>query len=171
MAVPAVTKVVVNMGVGAAKENKAVLDAAAVDLATITGQKPAVTRARNSVSGFKLREGMPIGLKVTLRGIRMWEFLDRLISIAIPRIKDFRGLSRKAFDGRGNYSMGLSEQIVFPEIDPDKIQHIQGMDVTIVTSSPDNVQAETLLEGLGMPFRAKPGESVADGASGTNAEA
>ena len=155
MAVPTIDKIVVNMGVGAAKENKTLLDAAAADLATITGQKPAVTRARHSVSGFKLREGMPVGLKVTIRGNRMWEFLDRLISIAIPRIKDFRGLPRKSFDGRGNYSMGLTEQIVFPEIDADRIQHVQGMDITIVTSALDDHQAETLLEGLGMPFRAK----------------
>lgn len=152
MQVPRVEKIVVSMGVGEAKENKALLDAAMADLTTITGQKAAATQARMSVSNFKLREGMPIGCRVTLRGPRMWEFLDRLVSIAIPRIKDFRGLKRK-LDGRGNYSMGLADQTVFPEIDLDKIKGFQGMNVTIVTSAPDDEQAFELLERLGLPFR------------------
>jgi large subunit ribosomal protein L5 len=154
MAVPRLEKVVVNMGVGQAKDNKGALDAALADLTTITGQKPIITKAKKSISGFKLREGMPIGLKVTLRGRRMWEFLDRLMSIVIPRIKDFRGLPRKAFDGRGNYSMGLAEQIVFPEIHADKVQVVQGMQITIVTTARNDEKAELLLENLGMPFRA-----------------
>lgn len=153
LAVPRLEKIVVNMGVGRAKENKAVLDAVMQDLATITGQKPKVTRAKASVSGFKIREGMPIGCMVTLRGRRMYEFLDRLVSLAIPRIKDFRGLSRKSFDGRGNYSLGLTEQTVFPEIRVDQVQFMQGMDVTICTTSRDDGGAEALLELLGMPFR------------------
>ncbi len=153
MAAPRIEKVVVNMGVGAAKESKTALDSAAGDLATITGQKPKITRARVSVSGFKLREGMAIGCMVTLRGRRMYEFLDRLISIAIPRIKDFRGLSRKSFDGRGNYSMGLGEQTVFPEIQVDNVQAMQGMDITICTNTDEDAKAEALLSGLGMPFR------------------
>jgi large subunit ribosomal protein L5 len=153
MQIPKIEKIVVNMGVGGAKENKGMMDAALKDLGTITGQKPMVTRARNSVAGFKLREGMAIGCKVTLRGNRMWEFLDRLISIAIPRIRDFRGLSRKSFDGRGNYSMGLGEQIVFPEIDLDSVQFVQGMDIAVVTTAANDALASDLLEWLGMPFR------------------
>lgn len=153
MQTPRIQKVVVNMGVGGAKENKGMLDAALKDMTIITGQKPLVNKARMSVAGFKLREGMPIGCKVTLRGQRMWEFLDRLISIAIPRIRDFRGLSRKSFDGRGNYSMGLGEQIVFPEIDLDSVQHVQGMDIAVVTTAPDDGMASDLLEWLGMPFK------------------
>lgn len=155
MEVPRLVKVVVNMGVGAAKESKTAMTAAAGDLATITGQKPKITKARKSVSGFKLREGMPVGCTVTLRGRRMYEFLDRLISVAIPRIKDFRGLSRKSLDGGGNYSMGLSEQTVFPEINVDKIQAMQGMDVTICTSTDEDAKAEALLQAIGMPFKAK----------------
>ncbi len=151
--IPRIEKIVVNMGVGGARENKAMLTAAMKDLGSITGQKPAVTKARNSIAGFRLREGMPIGCKVTLRGERMWEFLDRLISIAVPRIRDFRGLPRKAFDGRGNYSMGLNEQTVFPEIDLDSVQFVQGMNITVVTSSDDDAKAVALLEGLGMPFK------------------
>jgi large subunit ribosomal protein L5 len=151
--IPKVSKVVVNMGVGEARENKNMLDGAVRDLGTITGQKPAVTRAKKPIAGFRLREGMPIGCKVTLRGERMWEFLDRLISIAIPRIRDFRGLSKKSFDGRGNYSMGLNEQIVFPEVDLDSVQFVQGMDITIVTTAPDDEKALAMLEKLGMPFR------------------
>jgi large subunit ribosomal protein L5 len=153
MEVPRLSKIVVNMGVGGAKENKNMLESATRDLGIITGQKPLITQARNSVAGFKLREGMPIGCKVTLRGHRMWEFLDRLISIAIPRIRDFRGLSRKSFDGRGNYSMGLTEQIVFPEIDLDSVQFVQGMDVAIVTTARDDAMAMDMLEWLGMPFK------------------
>ena len=150
---PRLTKIVVNMGVGAAKESKAALDAAAGDLATVTGQKPRINKAKGSVAGFKLREGMPIGCMVTLRGRRMYEFLDRLIAVAVPRIKDFRGLSRKSFDGRGNYSMGLSEQSVFPEIHVDKVQAMQGMDVTMVTNTDEDAKAEALLQAMGMPFR------------------
>ena len=153
MQIPKVEKIVVNMGVGNAKENKSLLETAVRDLGIITGQKPLITKARHSVAGFKLREEMPIGCKVTLRGGRMWEFLDRLISIAIPRIRDFRGLSRKSFDGRGNYSLGLGEQIAFPEIDLDSVQSVQGMDVTIVTTARDDAMAADLLEWLGLPFR------------------
>ena len=153
MQVPKIEKVVVNMGVGGARETKAMLDGAMRDLGIITGQKPKVTKARKSVAGFKLREGMPIGCMVTLRGNRMWEFLDRLIAIAIPRIRDFRGLSRKSFDGRGNYSMGIGEQIVFPEIDLDSVQFVQGMDIAIITTAPDDGMASDLLEWLGMPFK------------------
>jgi large subunit ribosomal protein L5 len=153
MQIPKIEKIVVNMGVGGARENKAMLESALRDMSIITGQKPLVNKAKHSVAGFKLREGMPIGCKVTLRGSRMWEFLDRLISIAIPRIRDFRGLSRKSFDGRGNYSLGLGEQIVFPEIDLDKLQFVQGMDIAIVTTAPNDEMASQLLEWLGMPFR------------------
>ena len=153
MLIPKVDKIVINMGVGGARENKAMLEGAMRDLTIIAGQKPAVTRARKSIANFKLRDGMPIGCKVTLRGQRMWEFLDRLISIAIPRIRDFRGLSRKSFDGRGNYSMGLTEQIVFPEIDLDSMQFVQGMDVAIVTTAGNDAMAADLLEWLGVPFK------------------
>ncbi len=155
LAVPRLAKVVLNMGVGKARENKAFLEAAAADLATIAGQKPRTNVAKKSVSGFKLREGMPIGCSVTLRGKRMYEFLDRLIAVAIPRIKDFRGLSRRSFDGRGNYSMGLTEQTVFPEITVDKLVGLQGMDITICTTAADDAKAEALLSELGMPFREK----------------
>lgn len=153
LAVPRLTKIVINMGVGRAKESKGVLEAAVEDLKTISGQQPKVTKSKLSVAGFKLREGMAIGCKVTLRGRRMYEFLDRLISVVIPRIKDFRGLSRKAFDGGGNYSMGLGEQSVFPEIEADKISSMQGMDITIVTTSDEDAKAEALLEAFGMPFK------------------
>jgi large subunit ribosomal protein L5 len=151
-AAPRIVKVVVSMGVGEAKETKGVLDAAAADLTMITGQKASITRARLSVSNFKLREGMPIGCMVTLRGPRMWEFLDRLISIVIPRIKDFRGLKTK-LDGQGNYSMGLADQTVFPEIDLDKVKNFQGMNITIVTTAGSDDLGRELLTGLGMPFR------------------
>ena len=154
MAVPRIDKISVNMGVGRAVENRKFLDDAAQDLSRITGQKPKTTRALRSVSGFKLREGNPIGCMVTLRGRKMYEFLDRLISIVIPRIRDFRGLSPRAFDGRGNYSMGLSEQIVFPEIDLDKVEHTQGMNVTITVRNGTDEMSHELLRGLGMPFRA-----------------
>lgn len=155
LAVPRFSKIVLNMGVGKARENKALIEHAAGDLATIAGQKPKITRAKAAVSGFRLREGMPIGCMVTLRGKRTYEFLDRLISVAIPRIKDFRGLSRKSFDGRGNYSMGLSEQGVFPEIRVDNLQLVQGLDVTICTTAGEDAKAEALLEAMGMPFRAR----------------
>ncbi len=151
--IPRVEKVVINMGVGKARENKTALDAAMKDLATITGQKPAMTKAKHSIAGFRLREGMPIGCKATLRGNQMWGFLDRLISIAIPRIRDFRGIHNKSFDGRGNFTMGLGEQIVFPEIDLDSVQFIQGMDITIVTSADNDEKALFLLRELGMPFK------------------
>jgi large subunit ribosomal protein L5 len=153
LAVPRLRKVVVNMGVGEAADNKKRLEDAVRDLATITGQKPLVTRAKKSVSGFKLREGVDIGCKVTLRGKRMYEFLDRLISLAMPRIRDFRGFSPKASDGRGNYSLGLSEQTVFPEIDIDKVEFIQGMDITLVISGGNDDASRELLSGIGFPFQ------------------
>jgi large subunit ribosomal protein L5 len=152
MAAPTISKVVVSMGVGEARENKTALDAAANDLTRIVGQKAAITRARLNISNFKLREDMPIGCRVTLRGPRMWEFLDRLISVVIPRIKDFRGLRTK-LDGRGNYSMGLSDQTVFPEIDLDRIKFHQGMNITIVTTAESDPLGFDLLKRLGMPFR------------------
>ncbi|MBL8692972.1 MAG: 50S ribosomal protein L5 [Planctomycetes bacterium] len=152
MAIPRVTKIVVSMGVGKSIENRARIDHAARDLGAITGQKPVITKARNSISGFRLREGMPIGLAVTLRRERMYEFLDRIISVVIPRIRDFRGLPRK-LDGRGNYSFGLSEQSVFPEIPLDKVEFVQGMNITICTSAGEDGPAEALLERMGMPFR------------------
>ncbi len=153
LAVPRLEKIIVSMGIGRATQNKQVLDVASNELALITGQKPVVCKARKSVSNFKLRQGMPIGLKVTLRGKRMYEFFDRLISVVIPRVRDFRGLNPKAFDGRGNYNMGLSEQTVFPEIPIDKVQFQQGMNITIVTSAKNDEQAYKLMEKLGMPFR------------------
>ena len=154
MAVPRLEKITVNMGVGEATENKKFLEEAAKDLSIITGQKARINAARRSVSGFRLREGTPVGCMVTLRGKRMYEFLDRLISIVIPRIRDFRGLSPRSFDGRGNYSMGLSEQIVFPEIDLDSVEHTQGMNVTITIRNGTDERSFELLKGLGMPFRA-----------------
>jgi len=153
-AAPRILKIVVSMGVGAARENKAALDGAAADLGTITGQKPAIRKARVAVSSFRIREDMPIGCLTTLRGARMWEFLDRLISVVIPRIKDFRGLKRGGFDGNGNFSMGLPDQLVFPEIDLDKVKHVQGMNITMVTTAGSDEIALELLERLGMPFRA-----------------
>lgn len=152
MVVPRLEKIVVNMGVGKAVENKKILEAATKDLTTITGQKPLVRLARVSVSGFKLRQGYAVGVAVTLRGARMWEFFDRLVSLAIPRIRDFRGLPTK-FDGRGNYTMGLSEQSVFPEIQLDKVEFVQGMDITFVTSASTDKEGLSLLTHLGMPFR------------------
>jgi large subunit ribosomal protein L5 len=152
MAVPGLQKVVVNMGCKGAVETKARIDAAVRDLSVITGQKPTVRKARTSIAGFKLRAGMPIGVAVTLRGDRMWEFTDRLISIVLPRIRDFRGLKTK-LDGRGNYTLGLSEQSVFPEVDFDKLEYVQGMDVTFVTNAPNDEQGHFLLKELGMPFR------------------
>jgi large subunit ribosomal protein L5 len=154
MAVPRLTKIVVNMGVGSAVENKGRVESAAKDLAQITGQRPVVRKAKKAISSFKLREGMPIGCSVTLRGERMWEFADRLISIVLPRIRDFRGVKDK-LDGRGNYSLGLSEQSVFPEIEFDKIENPQGMDITFVTTAPDDEQGYWLLKELGMPFATK----------------
>jgi large subunit ribosomal protein L5 len=152
MQVPKVEKVVLNMGVGEAKQDSKMLDAAAEQLGTIAGQKPNIRRARKSIAQFKVREGMPVGVSVTLRGERAYEFLDRLMSIAVPRIRDFRGLNPRSFDGRGNYTMGVREQIIFPEIDYDAIDQVRGLDVTIVTSAQDNREAFALLEALGMPF-------------------
>jgi large subunit ribosomal protein L5 len=152
MMVPRLQKVVINMGVGRAVENKNRIEAANKDLTAISGQKPLIRKARGAVSGFKLREGYPIGIAVTLRGARMWEFLDRLITLAIPRIRDFRGLPTK-LDGRGNYTMGLSEQSVFPEIQLDKVEFVQGMDITFVTTAPTDKEGLALLTHLGMPFR------------------
>lgn len=153
MEVPKIEKIVVNIGMGEALQNAKALEAAAADLATITGQKPVVTRAKKSIANFRLRAGMPIGVKVTLRGYRMWSFLDRLINIALPRQRDFRGVSADAFDGRGNYTLGLREQLVFPEIDYDKIDKIRGMEITIVTTAKTDEEGRRLLELFGMPFR------------------
>jgi len=143
----------VNCGVGEASRQASLIDGAVADLTVITGQKPVVTKARKSIAGFKIREGMPIGAKVTLRGARMWEFLDRLVSIALPRIRDFRGLSPASFDGRGNYSLGIREQIIFPEIDYDDVETIRGLDVTITTTADSDEEAFALLRELGLPFR------------------
>ena len=153
MAVPKVQKIVLNMGVGAAREDSKVLEKAGRDLANIALQRPVITKAKKSVSNFKLRAGMSIGLKVTLRGERMWAFLDKLINVALPRVRDFRGISANAFDGRGNYSLGLKEQLVFPEISYDQIDATRGMDITIVTTAKTDEEAKSLLELLGMPFR------------------
>jgi len=152
MQAPRVLKVTVNMGCGDAKQDSKVLDAATEQLATITGQKPNIRRARKSIAQFKVREGMPVGVAVTLRSERAYEFLDRLMSIAIPRIRDFRGLNPRAFDGRGNYSMGVREQIIFPEIDYDEIDQVRGLDITITTNAASDEEAFALLEALGMPF-------------------
>ena len=164
MQVPRLEKIVVNSGIGDAIKDGRMLEAAVADLETITGQKPVVTKARKSIAGFKLREGMAIGAKVTLRGDRMWEFLDRLLAIALPRIRDFRGLSARSFDGRGNYSMGIREQIIFPEIDYDSIDEVRGLDVTITTTAANDEEAFALLSGLGMPFspEGRPGEEDAE---------
>jgi large subunit ribosomal protein L5 len=152
MSLPTLTKIVVNMGVGAAASDHKRMEEASGHLATITGQKPLITKAKKAVSAFRLREGMDIGCKVTLRGRRMYEFLDRLISLALPRVRDFRGLSPRGFDGHGNYSMGLTEQMVFPEIQADKVQHTQGMHITLVTTTNVDDEARVLLRELGMPF-------------------
>jgi large subunit ribosomal protein L5 len=153
MQIPTITKIVVNMGVGEAARDAKLIDGAVRDLSVITGQKPAVAKARKSVAQFKLREGMPIGAHVTLRGDRMWEFLDRLLSIALPRIRDFRGLSDRQFDGRGNYTFGLIEQLMFHEINPDQVDRQRGMDVTVVTSATTDAEGRALLRRLGFPFR------------------
>ena len=164
MEVPRVTKITLNMGVGEAKQDSNMLEAAQEQLATIAGQAPSVRRARKSIAAFKLREGMPVGVSVTLRRARMWEFLDRLTSISIPRIRDFRGLNPRSFDGRGNYSMGVREQIIFPEIDYDAIDQVRGLDVTITTTAKTDEEAYTLLRELGMPF-------AREGAPGQDLEA
>ncbi|MCR5846209.1 MAG: 50S ribosomal protein L5 [bacterium] len=152
MQIPKLEKIVVNMGVGGATQDSKLLDAAIADLRIITGQQPIITKARKSIASFKVRAGMPIGCKVTLRGDRMWEFFDRLIATAIPRIRDFRGLSPNSFDGRGNYSFGVTEQLIFPEIDYDKVDRTRGMDITFVTTSPNDEGARALLDAFGFPF-------------------
>ena len=152
MMLPRLEKVVLNVGLGEAVQNAKALDAAVGDIAAITGQKPIITRAKKSIATFKIREGMPIGCKVTLRGERMWDFLEKLIYVALPRVRDFRGVSPKAFDGRGNYALGLKEQLIFPEIDYDKIDKLRGMDIIIVTTAKSDEEAKSLLKGLGMPF-------------------
>ncbi|MGH2659972.1 MAG: 50S ribosomal protein L5 [Actinomycetota bacterium] len=156
MQAPRLEKVVINMGVGDVLKDGRMLEAATADLAVITGQRPVVTKARKSIAGFKVREGMAIGAKVTLRGDRMWEFIDRLIAIAIPRIRDFRGLSRRSFDGQGNYTLGLTEQLIFPEIDYDKVVKVRGMDITVVTTARTDDEGRSLLIALGFPFEGAP---------------
>lgn len=153
MEVPKIEKIVVNMGVGDAVQNPKVLDNAVEELSLITGQKPLVTKAKKSIAGFKLRDGMPIGAKVTLRGERMYDFLDKLISVSLPRVRDFRGVSKKAFDGRGNYTLGIKEQLIFPEIDYDKVNKVRGMDIVIVTTANTDEEARELLTEFGMPFQ------------------
>lgn len=153
MQIPRIMKVVVNIGLGEAMDNPKALDASVIDLTTITGQKPVITKARKSIANFKLREGRAIGTAVTLRGDRMWAFLDRLMNIVLPRVRDFRGISPDSFDGRGNYTLGLKEQIIFPEIEYDKVDKVRGMEITIVTSATTDEQALALLQMLGMPFR------------------
>jgi len=153
MQVPRITKITINMGVGEAVADRKVMDAAVTDLTKISGQKPLVTKSRKAIASFKLRAGLAVGAKVTLRGTRMYEFLDRLINIAMPRIRDFRGVSARSFDGQGNYSMGVKEQIIFPEIEYDKVERVHGMDICIVTTAPNNEQARRLLTLMGMPFR------------------
>ena len=154
MEVPTIEKIVINMGVGEATADRKKVDVAAGDLALIAGQKPVITRARNSIAGFKVREGMPIGAKVTLRGARMYEFLDRLVNIALPRVRDFRGLNPKSFDGRGNFAMGIKEHIVFPEINYDKVDQMWGMDIIVCTTAPTDDEARALLKEFSFPFRA-----------------
>lgn len=151
--VPRLNKIVVNMGVGAAVQDSKQLDAAVEDLRIITGQQPTITKAKKSIAGFKIRQGMPIGAKVTLRGDRMWEFLDRLLATAIPRVRDFRGLNPNSFDGRGNYSMGITEQLIFAEVDYDKVDRVRGMDITLVTTGKTNEAAKALLDAFGFPFK------------------
>jgi large subunit ribosomal protein L5 len=153
MQVPKIEKIVINMGVGDAVQNAKALDNAVEELATITGQKPVVTRAKKSIAGFRLREGMPIGAKVTLRGERMYQFLDKLVSVSLPRVRDFRGVSKKSFDGRGNYTLGIKEQLIFPEIDYDKVTKVRGMDIVIVTTANTDEEARELLTQVGMPFQ------------------
>ncbi|WP_069998833.1 50S ribosomal protein L5 [Cellulosilyticum sp. I15G10I2] len=151
--VPKIEKIVINMGVGEAKDNAKVLESAVSDMQTVSGQKPVITKAKKSVAAFKLREGMPIGCKVTLRGKKMYEFLDRLVNLALPRVRDFRGISATAFDGRGNYALGIKEQLIFPEIEYDKIDKVRGMDVIIVTTAQTDEEARELLTQFGMPFQ------------------
>jgi len=164
MQVPRLEKIAINMGVGEAAKEAKLLDGAVEDLRVITGQQPAITKARKSIAGFKLREGMSIGAKVTLRGARMWEFLDRLLSTALPRIRDFRGLNPDAFDGHGNYSIGVTEQLIFPEVDYDAVDAVRGMDITIVTTATTDEEGRALLHALGFPFQGMPVEPIAAGA-------
>ncbi len=173
MQAPRITKITLNMGVGDAKQDSKMLEAAQEQLATIAGQKPSVRRARKSIAAFKLRDGMPVGVAVTLRGARGYEFLDRLLSIAIPRIRDFRGLNPRSFDGRGNYSMGVREQIIFPEIDYDAIDQVRGLDITITTSAASDAEAFALLDAFGMPFsqEGRPGDEAAEAARAEAEEA
>ncbi len=153
MQTPTLAKIVVNVGMGEASQNRGIIDDVAAELAAITGQRPKINRARKSIAGFKLREGSAVGASVTLRGDRMWEFYDRLVAVAIPRVRDFRGLNPRSFDGRGNYTFGLTEQLVFPEIDYDSVSSVRGMDITIVTTATDDATGRALLEKLGFPFR------------------
>jgi|TARA_B100000809_G_scaffold263388_2_gene316502 large subunit ribosomal protein L5 len=153
MEVPRIEKIVVNMGVGEAVQNAKVLDTAVEELEAITGQKPVITKAKKSIATFRLREGMPIGAKVTLRGERMYDFLDKLVSVSLPRVRDFRGISKKAFDGRGNYTLGVKEQLIFPEIDYDKVSKVRGMDIVVVTTANTDEEARELLTQFGMPFQ------------------
>jgi large subunit ribosomal protein L5 len=153
MQVPKLLKICINQGVGGATQDKKLVDVSANEISTIAGQKAVSTKARTSISNFKLREGMPIGVRVTLRGERMYEFLDRLMTVALPRVRDFKGVNDRSFDGRGNYTLGITEQIIFPEIDIDKINKIQGMDITFVTTAPTDAEALALLKGMGMPFK------------------
>jgi len=153
MEVPKLEKIVINMGVGDAVSNAKALDVAVEELATLSGQKPVITKAKKSIAGFRLREGMPIGAKVTLRGERMYEFFDKLVSVSLPRVRDFRGVSKKSFDGRGNYTMGVKEQLIFPEIDYDKVNKVRGMDIVIVTTANTDEEARELLTSFGMPFQ------------------
>jgi large subunit ribosomal protein L5 len=165
MQVPRLEKIVLNTGVGEAARDAKALDGAVEDLTTITGQRPVITKARKSIASFKLREGMSIGAKVTLRGDRMWEFLDRLLATALPRIRDFRGLHPNGFDGRGNFTIGITEQLVFPEIDYDKVQAVRGMDITVVTTAATDEEGLALLRALGFPFRGQPAVGEAAGAA------
>ena len=153
MQIPTIDKIVINMGIGDAVSNSKVLDEAVAELALITGQKQVITRAKKSIAGFRLREGMPIGCKVTLRGERMYDFLDKLVSVSLPRVRDFRGVSKKSFDGRGNYTLGVKEQLIFPEIDFDKVNKVRGMDIVVVTTANTDEEARELLTQLGMPFQ------------------
>ena len=153
MQVPKIDKIVINMGLGEAVSNSKVIDEAVAELALITGQKPIVTRAKKSIAGFRLREGMPIGCKVTLRGARMYDFLDKLVNVALPRVRDFRGVSANAFDGRGNYTLGVKEQLIFPEIEFDKVSKVRGMDIVVVTTANTDEESRELLKNLGMPFQ------------------
>ena len=153
MQIPTIDKIVINMGIGDAVSNSKVLDEAVAELALITGQQPVITRAKKSIAGFRLREGMPIGCKVTLRGERMYDFLDKLVSVSLPRVRDFRGVSKKSFDGRGNYTLGVKEQLIFPEIDFDKVNKVRGMDIVVVTTANTDEEAREVLTQLGMPFQ------------------